>query len=835
MNRRLFTIISGILLLFSGLLLFLVESDDFSQVRHRHITGLSQMVIIHESLAESVLQVNNRAYTHYDKVSETSRQLREKHAQLLADMKSNATSNTEPFYQRLSSLTSLLEKELELIEDFKTHNAIAHNAIIYLPRITEISLASIPASMGYERQVLNKLNAQTIHAHLLKANDQYAHVNILLTDFENSLESINDEAAKEQIIKFCAHNRVVLESSRLALSALTSYERIEDEIDDILEEILSDYSNYNQGTHETLESYKNVLAWFTILAMVIIILVLYRNTKAHETLEKEKERAQVTLQSIGDGVITTDNNGDITYLNPVAERLTGWTIADAINRPLSEIFRIVHEVSRKTIANPVERCLENDTVIHLSSHSILISRDEKEVAIEDSAAPIRDNEGKIIGVVLVFHDISEQNILKQELSWQATHDALTGLINRFEFERRVEHAMTTSRTDGRNHGLLYIDLDQFKVVNDTAGHIAGDKVLRQVAGIFNNIVRDTDTLARMGGDEFGLLLQDCPADKALEIANQIISALSDYRFWWEDREYTVGASIGLATIDHSSESLQQVFSAADLACYAAKDAGRNRAHQYHDRDEHTISHRSKMEQVSVIRNALTNNLFVLFAQPVFAITGEQVTAGYEILIRMRDHDGNMVLPHQFLPAAEHFDMMGEIDRWVVDNTFKTLREKASTGVHYFINLSGQSLGNNELLHYIKQKLLEYQLDPGEIGFEITETAIVSNYMNAQRMIEELAKIGCHFALDDFGTGLSSYAYLRHLRVDHLKIDGSFVREMTKDPVSNAIVRSICELAKSLEIKTITEMVEDRETLQALKAIGVDYAQGHYLAKPSEFT
>lgn len=835
MSRRHFAVITGILLLFSGLLLFLIEGGDSSQVRHRHITGLSNLVITHESLAEAILQVNNRAYTHYDKVSQKSRQLSEAHASLVADMESSINPDTQSFHQRLKSLFSLLQKELELVEDFKTQNALAQNSIMYLLRITETSLANIPASMVDERQMLNALTTHTIHAHVLKAHDHYTHVRNLLTDFENSLDSIDDQAAKERIMTFCAHNRIVIDSSHLAFDALTEYERIEDEIDDLLEEILQDYSDYNQGKHETLETYKNILALFTALALTIIIWVLYRNIKAHETLGKEKERAQVTLQSIGDGVITTDKNGDVTYLNPVAERLTGWAADDARNRPLSEIFSVVHQVSRKPMSNPVELCLENDTVIHLSNHSILINRNGKEIAIEDSAAPIRDNQGNIIGVVLVFHDISEQNILKQELSWQATHDALTGLTNRFEFERLVEHAMTTSRTDGRTHGLLYIDLDQFKIVNDTAGHIAGDKVLRQVAGIFSNIVRDTDTLARMGGDEFGLLLENCPAEKALEIANQIIGALNDYQFWWNDREYKVGASIGLATIDQSSESLQQVFSAADLACYAAKDAGRNRAHQFHDSDEHTISHRSKMEQVSIIRHALTNNLFVLFAQPVFAMTGEQVIVGYEILIRMRDQDGKMVLPHEFLPAAEHFDLMGEIDRWVVENTFKMLKEKASTGIRHFINLSGQSLGNNELLHYIKRKLLEYQLDPGEIGFEITETAIVSNYMNAQRMIEELAKMGCHFALDDFGTGLSSYAYLRYLRVDHLKIDGSFVREMTKDPVSNAIVRSICELAKSLEIKTITEMVEDKATLQALKAIGVDYAQGHYLAKPSEFT
>ena len=569
------------------------------------------------------------------------------------------------------------------------------------------------------------------------------------------------------------------------------------------------------------------------------VAIALRNMQLMATLEAEKERAEVTLHSIGDAVITTDGAGRVQYLNPVAERLTGWTTVEARGVDVDDVFVVINEVTRQPVDGPVGRALRQGTVVGIASQSALVRRDGREFSVDDSAAPIRERDGRIVGAVLVFHDVSRARRLARELTWQATHDVLTGLANRAHFEESLRLAVDTAREHDHEHVALYIDLDQFKVVNDTCGHVAGDELLKQLSKLLQAQVRDLDTLARLGGDEFGLLLVGCPLEEGRRIAEKLRETVRDFRFTWEGQTFEVASSVGLATIGPNTPSAASVLSAADMACHVAKEEGRNRVHVFTDGDVGLAQRQGEMMWVSKIAKALEEDRFVLWAQPIVptGASSHSVTGGHhlEILVRMVDEDGGIVPPGAFIPAAERYNLMGEIDRWVVRNVFERfagLRGSSDREIPMCaINLSGASMSDETLLPYIRGQFDAWGVPPDSVCFEITETAAVANLTRATQFISALKEMGCRFALDDFGSGLSSFAYLKNLPVDYIKIDGSFVKDMLQQPMNHAIVVAIQGIGAVMGMETIAEFVEDQATLEALTQIGVDFGQGYGIKRP----
>ncbi len=568
-------------------------------------------------------------------------------------------------------------------------------------------------------------------------------------------------------------------------------------------------------------------------------LQLIEDIEEHQRLENslfaEKELAQVTLKSIGDAVITTDAQTNIRYFNPAAERLTGWTENETEGMPLAQVFTIINEVTRKPVENPIVQALSKGTIVGLANHTILIARDGTEYSIEDSAAPIRDRQGQIIGAVIVFHDVTESRYLAKQLSWEASHDALTSLINRRGFEQQLIEAIASVQHSKQQHVLCYLDLDQFKVVNDTAGHLAGDELLRQISALLQKGIRANDTLARLGGDEFGLLLTQCPLSQAAQIAENLKDLVHQFRFIWNHKTFIIGVSIGVVAIDQTSQDLIEVMGAADAACYAAKEKGRNCIHVYSFDDVELIKQRGERHMVSKINRALETNRFCLYSQKIVSLLSQPSREHHEVLLRMLDENGEIVSPSAFIPAAERYALITKIDRWVIKTFFSNYhnlpKQQILADSWHTINLSGTSIGNNEFLGFLIEQFSYYKISPQKICFEITETAAISNFDQARYFISELKKIGCHFALDDFGSGLSSFAYLINLPVDYLKLDGAFVKNINYDLISQAIVEGFNGIAHAMNLETIAEFVEDETILEKLREMGVDYAQGYAIARP----
>ncbi len=558
----------------------------------------------------------------------------------------------------------------------------------------------------------------------------------------------------------------------------------------------------------------------------------------HEILYREKERAEVTLHSIGDGVITTDPDGNVEYLNQVAEQMTGWSDREAYGHPLTEVFNVINESTRESELNSLDRVLKDGEVVKITSSPVLLHRRGEEYVIENTMAPIRQGGGPITGAVIVFHDVSHIRSMARQLAYQATHDPLTGLVNRREFERQLEHALHSAKHHVRHHVLCFLDLDQFKVVNDTCGHIAGDKLLKQLAILMEPKVSDNGVLARLGGDEFGVLLFNCSLEQGIEIAQQIRQVVRSYRFVWEDKIFEVGVSIGLVPFDAQSGGLQEIMRTADSACYIAKDQGRNRLHVYQPDDSALALRQGEMQWVHRISKAFDERRFYLARQSILPLSPEaNDRPHYEILLRMLSEDGKHILPGDFIPAAERYDMMRDIDRWVIKSAFELIQGQTNMAYSnnritplYNINLSGHSL-NDEAYHFIIAQLEETGIDPGSICFEITETTAIDNLGYATSLIRRLKKLGCRFALDDFGSGLSSFGYLKTLPLDYLKIDGSFVRDMGSDLINQAMVESIHHIGHVMGLKTIAEGVEDEAILAKTRELGIDYAQGYAISDP----
>ncbi len=553
-------------------------------------------------------------------------------------------------------------------------------------------------------------------------------------------------------------------------------------------------------------------------------------------LFEEKQRLEVTLNSIGDGVITTDKLGHVTYLNPVAEVKTGWTMAEACGQPISKILVLINEETQQTAPSPIEVTLRTGEIAGLAHHSALINRQGTVFSIEDSAAPMRDRANQIIGAVLVFHDVSDARRLADEMTYQATHDALTDLVNRREFERRLEKAIQSATLHGHQHALAYLDLDQFKIVNDTCGHSAGDELLRQITGLLRLTLRANDTLARLGGDEFGVLLETCPAYFALQIAENLRNIIGDFHFVWDEKTFPISVSIGLVSFGGQAserKGLTEILRIADSACYTAKDLGRNRIHVYQADDNAMNKRHGELDWYTRIYRAMEQNRLVLYVQKIVSLnSSEPYYEHVEMLLRLVNEDGKIVPPMAFIPAAERYGLMPEIDRWVIRTAFAHIAGLPHAANSLFsINLSGGSLNDEKALRFICEQLATSGVPAQSICFEITETAAIANLLNARAFILALKEKGCKFALDDFGSGMSSFAYLKHLPVNFLKIDGCFVKDIETDTVDVAMVTAINNIGHVMGLETIAEFVENEQILAILRDIGVDFAQGYGVGYP----
>ena len=566
------------------------------------------------------------------------------------------------------------------------------------------------------------------------------------------------------------------------------------------------------------------------------VTALQRALASEQELSEEKERAEVTLHSIAEGVITTDEVGHIQYMNPAAENLCGCRQADAAGVAINRVMELKDEHGARSLESSVLKCLRTDGIVRALKGRTLVRSDGEEIAIEENAAPIRDRSGQTIGAVLAFEDVRQTRELTRKLSYQASHDTLTGLFNRYEFENRLRDALELAREGNSPVTLCYMDLDQFKIVNDTCGHIAGDELLRQLSHVLKDVLRDNDTIARLGGDEFGVLLPGCSLGSAKRLASKLRESVREYNFTWDGKSFEIGVSIGVVPISTDTRDVTEALSAADVACYAAKESGRDCVHVYEADDDALQRKRSDMQWVSKIRQALKEDRFQLFQQPIVPVSqnGNDIVCHHEVLLRMLDEEGSLIAPAQFLGAAEQFGLMIDIDKWVFRHALDWL--SAHTTEHQehrlAINLSGQSMSSNTFLENVIVILKASGINLRQICFEITETAAIADLDKATRFITALQVMGCEFALDDFGSGMSSFAYLKNLPVNYLKIDGSYVRDLVKNPVDRSMVEAVNQIGHAMGMKTIAEFVEDEATLGALAVIGVDYAQGYGIAKPA---
>lgn len=540
------------------------------------------------------------------------------------------------------------------------------------------------------------------------------------------------------------------------------------------------------------------------------------------------------LDSLAESVLTTDVEGRIVYVNHAGEQLIGKPAAEILGRTLPDVIELVDEGDRKTLGDPVRQSLATGSRVSAGRRGMLVSDNgDGDRSVEVTVSPMHDAAGQLSGAVIALRDVSDLRGLTRAMSYQASHDALTGLGNRREFERRLEEALQSAH-GGAHHVLCYLDLDRFKAVNDECGHVAGDNMLREVAGIIKDAVRDSDTVGRLGGDEFGILLVGCPLEKARQIADDAVRAVSDHRFVWKDKIFSVGVSVGLVEVTHESTSIEDLINAADSACYVAKNEG-GHVHVYSARDEAAARQRGEIVWLQLLQTALKESRFELHAQPIVAMDDTAPGGpGLEVLLRLKDEKGVPVAPAEFMRAAERYRLMPQIDRWVVQTALAALARGAirlPVGRSLCINLSFQTLGDGGFLEFVVDCLDRTGVAPERLCFEVTENSVITNIEHSRRFIGVLHGMGCRFALDDFGRGLSSFANLKNLSLDYLKIDGYFIRNLASDSVNQAMVTAMIKLARSLNFQVIAEQVEDLGSLDSVRRMGVDFVQGYQVGRP----
>lgn len=552
-----------------------------------------------------------------------------------------------------------------------------------------------------------------------------------------------------------------------------------------------------------------------------------------QRLGTEKHRFESTLASIGDAVITTDRDGVVDYMNAAAERLTGWPAAEARGRHLGQVVQLADATHGGSLAVLMETCLARGAPVHREEDAQLHPRGIAQGrTVQVGVAPVQDDPGEARGLVAVIRDVTELRGMARQVRYQSRYDALTGLPNRREFQNVLRDA-TAAAGGSASAVLCWFDLDRFKLVNDACGHVGGDEMLRQVTEHMLAHLPQGATLARMGGDEFALLLPDTDLEHAQDVAGDIRDGIAGFRFSWGGRVFNPGLSVGIVPVA-AGESVGTTLAAADAACYVAKEEGASRVHVADPNDVALAARHGQVEWASQVQSALDGNRFRLRYQRLESLQPDLPTK-VEFLLSMVGHDGSLAGPAQFLPAAERFGMMPAVDRHVVRLALEVIAERPQelADVEQFaINLSGQTINDPSFLAFALESIRETGVDPESLCFEITETAVISHMARAQELIATLGEHGCKFSLDDFGSGLSSFGYLRALSVDYLKIDGQFVRDLATDPVDQSMVRCINQVGHTMGILTVAEFVEDDATLQRVRALGVDYAQGYALHVPT---
>lgn len=550
--------------------------------------------------------------------------------------------------------------------------------------------------------------------------------------------------------------------------------------------------------------------------------------ETEDALRESQKRFQDFAAIGADLFWETDADLCFTYLSEQHASLTGSPISEWLGRSCLEFYSTSKTVDSNQLSVLLES-LEAFDIEFECQHADGTMR-----ILRSIGRPVFSPQGFFCGYRGIGRDITEAQTLSKQLKYQATHDALTGLVNRHEFENRLSYALDRTQSSQAQHALCFLDLDQFKIVNDTVGHLAGDVLLEQVADLLQANIRQTDVLSRLGGDEFGLFLENCSLENARVVTEKIVAEISRFRFVWEGQLFKIGVSIGVVPVTADTTDLAKLFAKADVACYSAKNTGRNRVHFYHAEAQDVTEHHCKLMQVATIRQALEENRFRLFYQPIVPLDIEaDIPTCYEILLRLQDSQGKILSPGSFMPSAERYGLMLEIDKWVIKNVLskygKHFQDQDNT--HIAINLSGSSLNDDALLAFVQEQLSQTPLEPQKICFEITETVAISNFKQAIKFIEKMKDLGCQFALDDFGSGFSSFSYLKRFPVDYLKIDGGLVKDIAKDSTHQVMVSAINQICRTMGIKTIAEFVENGDTIIALEAIGVDYLQGYALGKP----
>ena len=561
-------------------------------------------------------------------------------------------------------------------------------------------------------------------------------------------------------------------------------------------------------------------------------------TDHHHALKgklQERLMAQQVFEHIHDGVITVDREGRVEYLNPTAEHLTGWSCEEARGELLKEVYNVVDEHSMEGMDDPVSRSMRDGTNVSGNGGRVLLRRGGWEFIIQDFATPIHDAEGDITGAVVVLNDVSELRGMERWMEYESSHDSLTGLLNRRQFETKLQQALDLAHSEDQRHALFYMDLDQFKLINDGYGHTAGDQLLKELSALMQINLAEGDSLARLGGDEFGIILENCNMEKARRAAKSMCRAVRDYRFVWENKPFEIGVSIGLVPVTSQWNDIAEIMRVADSACYVAKEKGRNRVHVYTARDVALRQRDGEIRWIQRIRHALKEGQFRLYCQNIVPLGPDSNgTTHFEVLLRMLDDSGNVIRPAAFIAAAERYHLMPEVDRWVVANTLELLGKRVARGELkgiFSINISGQSLDDEAFMGFVVDQIDNSEVPPESLCFEITETAAASSLDVVKRFMSILRGMGCKFALDDFGRGISSFAYLKSLEVDFLKIDGLFVKDLAVDKVGHAMVESINNIGHIMGVETIAEFVETEEVLAKLMELGVDHVQGYQLGRP----
>ena len=543
------------------------------------------------------------------------------------------------------------------------------------------------------------------------------------------------------------------------------------------------------------------------------------------------------LTRLDRAAIIANVDGLIQYLNEPAAKLFDCLETEAIGKPIHLIVNLATNSSGRRIDFHVAQALAKGMSIQLAADSILIRPDGIRIAVEGSVAPIQGQDNCIAGALILLQDVTQQRKINDSLVHEARHDMLTGLMNRREFQTRLESAFGSSRKCNDSHALCYLDLDQFKVINDSCGHAAGDQLLRSVAELLNSLLSSNETLARLGGDEFGLLIQNTDIDKAVRIAEHILTAIKAFRFNWEGKTFSIGVSIGVTVITRKSIDLKSVVSIADSACYAAKEKGRNRVQVYDPDDIELEQRQQEMRILSRITSALDENRYTLYYQPIIPVCAAPDGKQHcEILVRMINTDGTLAQPAQFIPAAERYNVMPALDRWIIERVFKVFHERYPTrelkSAHQWsINISGTSLSSDGFVNFIRDQATRHEIVPESFCFEITETAAIANIERVSNFLWGLRMDDFHFALDDFGIGMSSFSYLKALPVDYVKIDGEFIKNILDEKVSLAMTEAITRVVGVMGIQVVAEYVESIAILDKLREIGVDYAQGYGVSKP----